>query len=86
MRTVYYLLAALLLLSCSRAELLNPEEEGADVSPKPEAPAGCEWREFTVNLDETAKTSLNGVQVRWSTGDEIALWDNTDASSLRRFT
>lgn len=86
MRTVYYLLAGLLLLSCSRAELLNPEEEGAGSAAKPQAPAGCEWREFTVSLDEAARTSLNGVQVRWNTGDEIALWDNVEPSAVRRFT
>ena len=86
LRTIHLLLSGLLLLSCSRAELLNPAEEGAEPAAKPEAPAGCEWREFTVSLDEAAKTSLNGVQVRWNTGDEIALWDNTDASAVRRFT
>ena len=79
-------MAGLLLLSCSRAELLNPEEEGKDISPKPEAPAGQEWREFTVQTDEDAKTTLNGSTVKWSTGDEIALWDDVNPTAVRRFT
>lgn len=67
--------AALILAACGNEEFIENVENGAAEQLVPMT--------FTANMPQTRTYLSGGLNVHWSEGDEIALWDNTDK---RKFT
>lgn len=67
--------AALILAACGNEEFIENVENGAAEQLVPMT--------FTANMPQTRTYLSDGLNVHWSEGDEIALWDDTDK---RKFT
>lgn len=67
--------AALTLAACGNEEFIENVENGAAEQLVPMT--------FTANMPQTRTYLSDGLNVHWSEGDAIALWDNTDK---RKFT